>query len=46
MLLEGITKNIISDAMFVLNELKPGLYEKALVVELLARGPVVESQRE
>lgn len=44
MLLEEITKDIISDAMFVLNELKPGLYEKlqekAFVAELLARGRV------
>ena len=36
--------------MVVLNELKPGLdeklYEKALVIELLARGHVVESQKE
>jgi len=50
MLLEEITKDIISDAMVALNELKPGLYEKlyekALVVELLARGHVVESRRE
>ena len=44
MLLEEITKDIISDAMFVLNELKPGLYEKlqekAFVAELPARGRV------
>ena len=50
MLHEEITKDIIGAAMVVLNELKPGLdeklYEKALVIELLARGHVVESQRE
>ena len=36
--------------MVVLNELKPGLdeklYEKALILELLARGHVIESQKE
>ena len=50
MLHEEITKDIIGAAMVVLNELKPGLdeklYEKALVIELLARGHVVESQKE
>ena len=46
MLHEEITKDIIGAAMVVLNELKPGLdeklYENALVIELLARGHVVE----
>ncbi len=50
MLHEEITKDIIGAAMVVLNELRPGLdeklYEKALVIELLARGHVVEQQRE
>ena len=50
MLHEEITKDIIGAAMVVLNELKPGLdeklYENALVIELLARGHVVEQQRE
>ena len=49
MLHEEITKSIIGSAMAVLNELKPGLdeklYEKALVIELLARGHTVEQQR-
>jgi GxxExxY protein len=47
---EKITKDIIGAAMVVLNELKPGLdeklYEKALILELLARGHVIESQKE
>ena len=46
MLHEEITKDIIGAGMVVLNELKPGLYEKlyekALVIELLARGHMVE----
>ena len=50
MLHEEITKEIIGAAMAVLNELKPGLdeklYENALVIELVARGHVVEQQRE
>ena len=50
MLHEEITKDIIGAGMVVLNELKPGLdeklYEKALVIELLARGHMVESQKE
>ena len=44
-----ITQDIIGAAMTVLNHLKPGLdekiYENALVIELLARGHVVEQQR-
>ena len=47
---EEITKAIIGAAMAVLNELKPGLdeklYENALVIELVARGHMVEQQRE
>src|SRR5216683_2415186 len=47
---EEITKDIIGAAMAVLNELKPGLdeklYENALVIELVARGHLVEQQRE
>jgi GxxExxY protein len=47
---EGITRDIIGAAMAVLNELKPGLdeklYENALVIELAARGHLVEQQRE
>jgi GxxExxY protein len=50
MLHEEITKDIIGAAMAVLNELKPGLdeklYENALVIELVARGHLVEQQRE
>lgn len=50
MLHEEITKDIIGAAMVVLNELKPGLdeklYENALVIELVARGHVVEQQRD
>ena len=50
MLHEQITKDIIGAAMAVLNELRPGLdeklYENALVIELRARGHVVEQQRE
>ena len=46
MLHEEITKDIIGAAMAVLNELRPGLdeklYENALVIELLARGPPVQ----
>jgi GxxExxY protein len=47
---EELTHEIIGAAMAVLNELKPGLdeklYEKALVLELQARGHSVEQQRE
>jgi GxxExxY protein len=47
---EELTHQIIGAAMAVLNELKPGLdeklYENALVIELVARGHVVEQQRE
>jgi GxxExxY protein len=50
MLHEEITQDIIGAAMAVLNELKPGLdeklYENALVIELQARGHIVEQQRE
>jgi GxxExxY protein len=50
MLHEQITEHIIGAAMAILNELKPGLdeklYEKALVIELLARGHTVEQQRQ
>ena len=50
MLHEEINKDIIGAAMVVLNELKPGLdeklYENALVIELTARGHVVEQQTE
>ncbi|HZK81096.1 MAG TPA: GxxExxY protein [Humisphaera sp.] len=49
MLHEAITQDIIGAAMAVLSELKPGLdeklYERALVIELLARGHVVDQQR-
>jgi GxxExxY protein len=45
-----VTKEIIGSAMAVLNELKPGLdeklYEKALAIELTARGHKVDQQRE
>jgi GxxExxY protein len=47
---EEITKDIIGAAMAVLNELKPGLdeklYENALIIELAARGHIIEQQRE
>ncbi len=47
---EEITKDIIGAAMAVLNELRPGLdeklYENALVIELKARGHVIEQQKE
>jgi GxxExxY protein len=50
MLHESTTQDIIGAAMAVLNELKPGLdekiYERALVIELRARGHFVEQQRE
>ena len=49
MLHEAITRDIIGAAMVVLNELRPGLdeklYEKAVVLELQARGYQVEQQR-
>jgi GxxExxY protein len=45
-----ITQDIIGAAMMVLNELKPGLdeklYENALLIELEARGHVVDQQHE
>jgi GxxExxY protein len=47
---EELTGEIIGAAMAVLNELRPGLdeklYENALVLELSARGHIVEQQRE
>ncbi len=50
MLHEDITREIIGAAITVLNELKPGLdeklYERALVIELRARGHTIEQQRE
>ena len=50
MLHEALTRDIIGAAMAVLNELKPGLdeklYENALVIELRARGHIVEQQRQ
>ena len=49
MLHEEISGKIIGAAMAVLNELKPGLdeklYERALVLELRARGLKVDQQR-
>jgi GxxExxY protein len=49
MLHEDITQKIIGAAMALLNDLRPGLdeklYENALVIELKARGHVVEQQR-
>jgi hypothetical protein len=46
MLHEELTKDIFGAAMAVLNGLKPGLderlYENALVIELRARGHIVE----
>jgi GxxExxY protein len=47
---EELSRSIIGAAMTVLNELKPGLdeklYERALVMELVSRGHVVEQQKE
>jgi GxxExxY protein len=47
---EEISRDIIGAAMTVLNELKPGLdeklYERALILELQARGHSLEQQRE
>ena len=44
-----ITQDIIGAAMAVLNQLRPGLdeklYEHALVIELRARGHIVEQQK-
>ena len=46
---EEITKDIFGAAMTVLTALKPGLdeklYENALLIELAARGRIVEQQR-
>jgi GxxExxY protein len=48
MLHQAITKDIIGAAMVVLNALKPGLdekiYERSLVIELLARGHQIDQQ--
>jgi GxxExxY protein len=50
MLHEEITQEIIGAAMELLNKLKPGLdeklYENALVIELRARGHVVDQQKQ
>ena len=50
MLHGDITQDIIGAAMMVLNELKPGLdeklYENALLIELEARGHIVDQQNE
>src|SRR5437879_3147037 len=47
---EELSHSIIGAAMAVLNELKPGLdeklYERALVLELLARGHKVDAQKQ
>jgi GxxExxY protein len=47
---EELSRSIIGAAMAVLNELKPGLdeklYERALVMELIARGHRVEQQKQ
>lgn len=46
---EELSKDIIGAAMAVMNELKPGLdeklYERALAIELEARGRSVEQQK-
>ena len=46
---EELSHSIIGAAMAVLNELKPGLdeklYERALLLELIARGHTVEQQK-
>ena len=46
---EDLSHSIIGAAMAVLNELKPGLdeklYERALLLELIARGHTVEQQK-
>jgi GxxExxY protein len=46
---EELSHSIIGAAMEVLNELKPGLdeklYERALIIELLARGHKIETQK-
>ena len=48
MIQSELSGKIIGVAMAVLNELKPGLdeklYERAMVIELLARGHTVEVQ--
>jgi GxxExxY protein len=49
LLYEELSGSVIGAAMKVLNELKPGLdekiYERALAIELIARGHKVEQQR-
>jgi GxxExxY protein len=49
LLYEELSGSIIGAAMYVLNELKPGLdekiYERALAIELIARGHKVDQQR-
>jgi GxxExxY protein len=49
MIHEELTADLIGAAITVLNELKPGLdeklYENALVIDLVARGHVVDQQR-
>ena len=42
---EELSGKIIGAAMDVLNELKPGLDERALVIELRRRGHTVDAQR-
>lgn len=50
MIHQELSESIIGAAMTVLNALRPGLdeklYERALVIELINRGHVVEQQRE
>jgi GxxExxY protein len=50
MLHQELTRDIIGAAMAVLNELKPGLdekaYENAMVIELRARGHTIEQQHQ
>lgn len=47
---KDLSESIIGAAMTVLNELRPGLdeklYERALVIELQARGHLVDAQRQ
>jgi GxxExxY protein len=47
---ENITRDIIGASMMILNDLKPGLdeklYENALVIELAARGHLIEQQKQ
>jgi GxxExxY protein len=50
LLYEELSHSIIGAAMTVLNELKPGLdeklYERALLLELSARGHKVDQQKQ